>query len=244
MKNFNTLLLVLLAVAFMAPVSVKAQEEEEEAEESSYAFSVGADLVSRYVWRGTDFGNAPAVQPGISFSAGGFEIGAWGSYSISSNTGGAEADLYAGYSFDFGLSLGVTDYYFPGESLDLDGSLDSMNVFMGSLAPSREGAYFSGDAHAIEIAAGYEIGGLSLLVGYFISGDVYTEVGYGFGDVSLFVGAGNGAYTVDENFMVCNVGIGVEKEIKITDSFSLPMFGQLILNPDSEQVHWVVGVSF
>lgn len=242
MKNLRTFILVVLGVVLLTPVSVKAQEEE--AEESGSAFSVGADLVSRYVWRGTDFGNSPAIQPGISFSTGGFEIGAWGSYSFSSNTGGAEADLYAGYSFDFGLSLGVTDYYFPGESLDMMGSVDSLGVLIGTIAPSRTGAYFDGDAHAIEIAAGYEIGGLSLLAGYFIGGDIYTEIGYSFGVVSVFAGAGNGAYTLDGNFMLCNVGLGVEKEIKITDSYSLPMFGQLILNPDSKQVHWVVGVSF
>ncbi|MBN1949961.1 MAG: hypothetical protein JW801_02105 [Bacteroidales bacterium] len=240
MKNFRTLLLVVTMVAFVAPVTVSAQEEEE----SGSSFSVGADLVSRYVWRGTDFGNSPAIQPGVSFSKGGFEVGAWGSYSFSSNTGGAEADLYAGYSFDFGLSLGVTDYYFPGESLDITGMVDSMGTMIGTLSPSRSGAYFSGDAHAIEIAAGYEIGNLSLLAGYFLSGDIYGEVGYSFGDVSVFVGAGNGAYTLDGGFMVCNVGIGVEKEIAITESFSIPMFGQLILNPDSKQVHWVVGVSF
>lgn len=238
MKNFRTLLLVVTLFAFIAPVTVNAQEESES------PFSIGADLVSRYVWRGTDFGNSPAIQPGVSFSKGGFEVGAWGSYSFSSNTGGAEADLYAGYSFDFGLSLGVTDYYFPGESLDFGGTVDSMGMMMGSLAPSRSGAYFSGDAHAIEIAAGYDIGNLSLLAGYFLSGDVYGEVSYSFGDVSLFVGAGNGAYTLDGEFMLCNVGLGIEKEIPITESFSLPMFGQLILNPDSQQVHWVVGVSF
>ena len=27
--------------------------------------TIGADVVSRYVWRGTDYGNAAAVQPGI-----------------------------------------------------------------------------------------------------------------------------------------------------------------------------------
>ena len=240
MKNFRTLLLAIVAVAFLAPVSVKAQEE---AEESGASFSLGADLVSRYVWRGTDFGNAPAIQPAVAFSVGGFEMGAWGSYSISSNTGGAEADLYAGYSFDFGLSLGVTDYYFPGESLSLDGTLDSLGALMGGLSPLRTGTYLS-EGHSIEFSAGYDIGNLSLLVGYFTAGDLYTEASYSFGDVSLFVGAGKGAYTLDGGFMVCNVGLGIEKEIPITDSFSLPMFGQLILNPDSEQVHWVVGVSF
>jgi hypothetical protein len=61
----------------------------------------------------------------------------------------------------------------------------------------------------------------------------------------LFLGAGNGAYTADDDdFMICNLGMSVEKEIKVTDSFAIPVFGQLILNPSTEQVHWVVGFSF
>ena len=34
--------------------------------------SLGADVVSRYVWRGVDFGESMSVQPSLSFSAGGF----------------------------------------------------------------------------------------------------------------------------------------------------------------------------
>ena len=37
----------------------------------------GADMVSRYVWRGTDFGNAVSVQPGMSYSTVSVEVGAW-----------------------------------------------------------------------------------------------------------------------------------------------------------------------
>ena len=52
----------------------------------------GADVVSRYVWRGTDFGNAVSVRPGMSYSTGSVEGGAWSSWAI--NGGGAnENDL-------------------------------------------------------------------------------------------------------------------------------------------------------
>ncbi len=44
-------------------------------------FSVGTDVVSRYIWRGTDLGeNTPSIQPTISFSAGGFTTGFWGAW--------------------------------------------------------------------------------------------------------------------------------------------------------------------
>src|SRR5690606_41614376 len=44
--------------------------------------SIGADIMSRYIWRGVDYGNSPSLQPQLSFSAGGFSIGTWGAYSF------------------------------------------------------------------------------------------------------------------------------------------------------------------
>ncbi|MCW8818976.1 MAG: hypothetical protein OQK61_01520, partial [Ignavibacteriaceae bacterium] len=58
-------------------------------------FDVGADVVSRYVWRGTQFGDGIAVQPWLSYSFPGIgvEVGAWGSYDLSDEDA-SEADLY------------------------------------------------------------------------------------------------------------------------------------------------------
>ena len=76
--------------------------------------SFGADVVNRYVWRGTDFGNAVSVQPGMSISHGNIEVGAWSSWAISGSEiiGGNfnENDLYA--SFSAGpIGITLTDYY-------------------------------------------------------------------------------------------------------------------------------------
>ncbi len=42
-------------------------------------FSIGADVVSSYVWRGTELGDSFAIQPSLSytFPGMGVEIGAW-----------------------------------------------------------------------------------------------------------------------------------------------------------------------
>ena len=78
----------------------------------------GADVVNRYVWRGTDFGNAVSVQPGMSISHGNIEIGAWSSWAISGG-GANENDLYA--SFSSGpIGVTLTDYYFPGQDFNDD----------------------------------------------------------------------------------------------------------------------------
>ncbi|MFW5830924.1 MAG: TorF family putative porin [Prolixibacteraceae bacterium] len=191
-------------------------------------WSTGVDLYSSYVWRGTNF-SGPSLQPYVDFTAGGFSVGAWGSQGYD---GFQEMDLYLSYGFDFGLSLGLTDYYYPGTEY-FDYSTET-------------------GAHALEINAGFEAGGVSLSANYILNeaggaasagGDMYFEAGVAAGSVDLFVGAGDGWHTPDGEFGVCNVGLGTSKEVKITDSFSLPVSGSVILNPTTEQFFIVVGIS-
>ncbi|MBT3382131.1 MAG: hypothetical protein HN778_21595 [Prolixibacteraceae bacterium] len=203
---------LLLLIAFTP--NAKAQE-----------WSTGLDIYSSYVWRGAKFGSGPAFQPAIEFSAGGFALGAWGSYNASTDEA-AEADLYASYGFDLGengsLSFTLTDYYFPGSP------------------------WMSGDAHYIEPMVNLGLGAVSLTGAYMMnggSGDIYLEAAVTAGPVDLTLGGGDGAYTIDGGFNICNIGVATSKEIKITDDFSLPVSGAAILNPSSEQFHIVVGIS-
>lgn len=213
-----TILAILSAITFS---TATAQDES--------PFSVGADLVSSYVWRGVAYGG-PSVQPGVSFAAGNFEIGAWGSLDMIS-LAPSESDLYLSYGFDFGLSLGLTDYYYQGtpyfDYSDVTGS------------------------HAFELNLGYGAGDFSLAANYIFNesaagsagGDMYFELGYAFTNFDVFVGAGDGWHTSTGDFGVCNIGIGTSKEIKITDDYSLPVFGQVIVNPEGDAYHIVVGIS-
>lgn len=228
MKKLSLLFIGLL----FGVLSVNAQDEKES------PFSVSADFVNRYIFRGLDFGESPAIQPGIDFTTGGLTIGAWGSYAFVATELGIEADLYASYAFDFGLSVGITDYYFPGEQLILRPD----NV----IAPQRSGSYFDyKNYHFFELNVSQEIGDFYIAGNMFISdnmnSDLYFEAGYSFGIVDVFAGAGNEAYTMDGSFNLVNVGLTVSKEIKISEYFSLPVYGSLILNPDAEQIHYVVG---
>jgi uncharacterized protein (TIGR02001 family) len=230
MKNFRTILLVVLVATLAKPYTVKAQEEEEK----ESPFSVGADLVSSYVWRGVKYGG-PSLQPYVEFGVGGFAIGAWGSFDFTyMDLAVNEADLYAGYGFNFGLYVGVTDYYYQGSP------------------------YFKYDSdsasHAIEGNLAYEIGGFSISANYIFNdarngagsqgGDMYFEAGYAFKNFEVFVGAGDGWHTTDGDFGLVNIGIGASKEIKITEKYSLPISGQVILNPEAEQFHVVAAISF
>ena len=193
-------------------------------------FNIGADLFSNYVWRGTKFGTGPSVQPSVAFVQGRLTLGVWGSFDAA---GYAEADPYISYSLPFGLSLGLTDYYYPG-----------LAVFDFSTPTG---------SHALEINTTFEKGGMTLNANYIINeaggaasagSDMYFQAGYAFTNFELFVGAGDGWHTSDGNFNVCHVGLGTSKEIQITEKFSVPVSGQIILNPEREDLYIVVGFSF
>jgi uncharacterized protein (TIGR02001 family) len=203
--------LIVFALLTVSTLTVSAQ------------WSTGVDLYSSYVWRGLKFGSGPALQPTVKYTAGGFTIGAWGSYCFSTNEA-AEADIFASYAVSLGekasLTLAVTDYYFPGT------------------------AYLDGDSHYFEPMVTVGIGKLSLAGAYMTNAeDIYFEAGFAAGPVTIFAGAGNGAYTSDAEFNVCNVGLKSTKEIKLSETFSIPVTGSVVLNPSTEQFHIAVGIS-
>ncbi len=229
MKNFKTFLFASILATFLVPDSIYAQEEEKNS-----PFSAGVDLVSSYVWRGLKYGG-PALQPYIEFGTRGFVLGAWGSFGIGPVEEAVnEADLYTAYSFDFGLCIGLTDYYYQGSPYFRYGTDSASHTFEGNL--------------------GYKIGGFSIAANCIFNdarngagsqgGDLYFEAGYSFTHFDIFIGAGDGWHTSDGEFNICNIGVGTNKEIKITENFSLPVSGQVILNPEAEEFNVVVGISF
>ncbi len=224
MKNFNFMTGALIIIFAGLSQSSFSQDEE-----NASRFSAGADLYSNYIWRGTKFGTGPAFQPSVKYTVNGFTAGVWGSFDAG---GYAESDLYVSYTMPFGLSLGITDYYYPG--LDYFDYSDSTG------------------SHAFEINAGFSISGLNLSANYIINeaggaasagGDMYFQAGYQFKYFNIGIGAGNGWHTSDGKFNICLLTLGTGKTIQITDKFSIPVSGQIILNPEREQFFVVVGFS-
>jgi uncharacterized protein (TIGR02001 family) len=213
---------MLLMLTMLTP-SAKAQE-----------WDTGLDIYSSYIWRGAKFGSGPAFQPYVEFGAGGFAIGAWGSVNASADES-LEMDLYAGYEFALGdsstLGLTLTDYYFGGDWTKF-GQEDGI--------------------HFLEPMVSLGLGDFSLTGAYMFyegagtgddSGDLYLEAAYAFGSVDLTLGGGNGQYTDDGEFNVCNIAVGTSKEIAITETFTLPVSGAVILNPSTGGFFITVGLS-
>jgi hypothetical protein len=213
----------LLSIAALAGLTLTPAAHAE-------GFDVGADVVSRYVWRGTQFGDGIAAQPWLSYTFPGIgvEVGAWGSFEID-NDDNNEIDLYVTVPAG-NFSFTLTDYYFP------------------TLIPGND--YFNygdDDAHVLEASIGYEYDKFSLLAAYNLLGNecfntddaLYVEAGYNFYDkdgysASVFVGGGNEVYTTDGDFDIVNVGVSVSKDI---------FNASYIVNPDLEEAFFVVGVT-
>ncbi|MBK8807919.1 MAG: hypothetical protein IPO21_15250 [Bacteroidales bacterium] len=236
MKNSYLLKVVVGLITLVSMSTVAFAQEEakaEVAEESKVSIDGGLDIYSSYVWRGSKFGKGPAFQPWVEGAFGNLAIGGWGSV----NAGSAEAfemDTYISYSFDFGLGITVSDYFF-GDSVGL-GYLDFKTN------------------HYIEPSLSYEIkaftftGAYMFLPGFSNGGDMYFEAEFSKGAFSFALGAGNGQYTsagkFAGDFMLCNVKIGASKELQITEKYAIPLSAAVIFNPATEGFFIAAGISF
>ncbi|MBC8346790.1 MAG: hypothetical protein ISR82_04960 [Candidatus Marinimicrobia bacterium] len=183
--------------------------------------SIGIDIYNRYVWRGTDFGNAAALQPYIEFKKGNLTFGAWSSWAV--NSGNAnENDIYMSADFK-SFSITLTDYFFPlysGEDKFFDYS-------------EKSGSHF------VEASLGTSLGPVGITAGYFFidpDKSVYIEANYG----PFLIGAGNGMYTMEgekvkDSFQVVNIGLTASR-----DQFS----ATYVINPQQETSFLVFGVTF
>lgn len=238
MKRMYITGMALLTMAVL-PATSMAQDKVET--------SVGADLVSGYIWRGQDLGNV-SIQPSVSVSYKGFSLSGWGSVGIDKEDT-KEFDLTLGYSTG-GFSVSVTDYWFNGGPGYFHyGAYNTSHVFeaqigydFGLLAVNwytnfagADGVKANGDraySSYFSIAAPFKLGGLNWT----------AEIGATPWETSSYnkEETNNGA----SGFEVSHIGLGASKEIKITDSYSLPIFAQAIWNPATEGAYFVFGVSF
>lgn len=235
----------VMALAFAGMMSTGAAYAQDEVEAT-----VGADVVSTYVWRGNKL-DASAIQPSASVSYKGVSLSGWGSYSTSTNSPFEEFDLTLSYTAG-NFNIGVTDYWNNG------------------FADKRYLRYGSGEAttsHTFEANIGYDFGVASVQWYTNIAGidavkengkrayTSYVEVNAPFKLGGLDWNATVGAipYAADRgfyadngegyssSFAVTNVALKATKDIKVTDSFSVPVFAAVNANPASQNTYFVFG---
>lgn len=204
--------------------------------------TIAADVVSQYIWRGQDLGNV-SLQPTLGVGYKGFSLTAWGSVGLSEPKDTKEFDLTVAYTIGR-LNVGVTDYWF-------DAGLDPDNRYF------KYGAHETN--HVFEANIGYDFGLLSVQWFTNFAGNdgvnkhghraysSYMEVAAPFRlatcDWTAAVGAvpyATSFYNTN-GFAVTNVSLKATKEIRVTDTFAIPIFGQIAANPRSQKAYLVVG---
>ncbi len=220
--------------------------------------NTGVDMYNRYVWRGLDIANTPSVQPCLSVSSScGFELGAWGAYTLSNEASDSdEIDFYLSYTRELNsgvaFSFLATDYYFPNAGIDFfnfnnhDDTADNGDPDPG--------------AHTIELGlsiSGPEAFPMTFSAFFNVYNDAgnnaYFQLDYpaNVGETALDVFCGftagsedNPGYYGTDEFDLINVGVSADRDITVTDQFSLPLSVALIVNPNAEISYLLAGVSF
>lgn len=206
--------------------------------------SVGVDLVSSYIWRGQNLGNA-SIQPGLGLSWKGLSLSAWGSVGLASAYDTKEFDLTLGYTAG-GLNVGVTDYWF-------DAGLDP------------RGRYFKYDAHGtnhvFEGNIGYDFEAVSIQWYTNISGNdgvnedgdraysSYVEITAPFSLASLDWEASVGAvpyatsFYGTNGFAITQVGLKATKEFDLK-TVTMPVYMGISTNPCAQAAYFYAGIAF
>ena len=221
-------------MSFVASATAFAQEKVET--------TIAADVVSQYIWRGQDLGNV-SLQPTLGVNYKGLSLSAWGSVGLTEATDTKEFDLTLSYTIG-GLTVGVTDYWF-------NAGLDPQN------------RYFKYDAHGtnhvFEATVGYDFGVASLQWYTNFAGNdgvnkdgkrayssyLEANVPFRLGGAGWTATAGAVPYATTSyattGFAITNLALKATKDIKVTDTFCIPVFGQVVANPCSGHAYLVLG---
>ena len=229
--------IVLLALGLVAVATTHAQDEKAKVETT-----IAADFVNQYIWRGLDCGNV-SIQPTLGIGYKGLSLSAWGNVGVSKDDV-KEFDLTLGYTTG-GFNIGITDYWFSVGGDDPDNRYFKYNAHSTN--------------HVFEANIGYDFGVLNLQWYTNFAGNdgynkndkraysSYAQVDVPFKLVTVDWTATAGVvpyystYYGTTGFAVTNLSLRADKDIKITDSFSIPVFGQIVANPCTEKAYLVFG---
>ena len=214
--------------------------------QSTVETTISGDIVSQYIWRGQDLGSV-SLQPTLGLSYKGLSLTAWGNVGLSQPEDTKELDLTLAYTIG-GFNIGITDYWFNQVA-----SGDPMNRYF------KYGSHETN--HTFEANIGYDFGFACLQWFTNFAGNdykikdgkraysSYVEVVFPFklSAIEWTATAGAVPYETDyynggtSGFAVTNLALKAFKDIKITDTFSVPMFAEVSANPCTQKAYLVLG---
>ncbi len=228
----------LMAMAVLMGTAATAQDAER------VETTLSADVVNQYIWRGQDLGNV-SLQPTLGVAWQGLSLTAWGSVGLSDASDTKEFDLTLGYTTG-GLNIGITDYW-------------------TNAGDDPEGRYFKygahGTNHVFEANIGYDFGVVSAQWYTNFAGNdgvnndgkraysSYFELCAPFRLAACEWTATIGvvpyatSYYATTGIALTNVSLRAVKDIKVTDTFSVPLFAAVTSNPYAKKAYLEFGIT-
>ncbi len=241
-RLFITWILLLM----VCPLIIAQQETLEK--KSKVKTTIGVDFMSRYVWRGLDYGTGASAQPWTNTTFGAFNLSSWGAFSADGDY--AEIVLKAGVTVR-GVKFQIGDtFVHPEEKKDIDyfeyGNDStrhnlSANLFFGG-TPSLPvkfmiSTYFHGPDKERDKVTRVKTTKQNF--------STYILATYPFGnettayEAHLALTPADGVYRQD--FGVVDFGLTIKKKIKLSENYKLPVSAAFIANPYDDNFFMVFG---
>ncbi len=234
-KIIKTLAVAMGTAILLFPTKTYAQDK--------FTVNGKADFVSDYIWRGADQNSGFSVQPSLTLGYAGFSINVWGSQTLSRwnvETPAKEFDINLSYSLN-NFSVTVSDYWWSGVNQPYGHYKDS-HFFEGTLA------YCFGESFPLTLSWSTMFAGADKNEEGKLQGSTYINASYPISlpaDITLTPAIGftlwKGYYHNKAAFT--DISLKANKDIKVTDNFSIPVFVQAIVAPVYDRTYLVAGFS-
>ncbi len=232
-RNWILRLVFVSIISCISSVNVFSQEK--------FEVDFQTDIVSQNIFRGQDQGNA-AIQPAVSAAWKGLKLEVLGSVGLVNHNDLRQIDMIASYNIGK-FTMGVVNYW--------DDEPNEPYFYFGKNSGHQFEGFLSYDFGIVEASWGTVFAGSDarnsdnkrVYSSYFELTAPFTVKGID-GDVQLGIVPWATDYYNTSGFAVTNIALNLSKDVKITDSYSLPLFVSLIGNPCTRDLFFVAGMSF
>ncbi len=248
MKKISAILLVISLVVgqvnfVMADVRDSSPKKKLNSFIANSFFSASTKITNTHMWRGFKSGNAPCVEPTITYKNNGFSFSAWAAYAFDNSY--KEVDIYVTYDYKY-FQVGLYDYYCPSAGV-------TTNEFTDFVTADTK--------HIYEVQLnfmGHKYFPVNVITSCFVGGDdkdgnnqqlysSYIEVNYDFNfkknNLKFEVGMTpfNKKSMYASKASVFNYGITLSRDIQVTNKWSIPSSYKVIYNKETKDVYFSVG---
>jgi hypothetical protein len=217
------------------------------AADADSAFIYKIDFANRWIWRGMNYSETPAIQPTVAYKMKKLKFTVWGSFGFGREKY-EEIDFIADYDLFKGFNIALIDYF---------GFLDTINY-------SQHFTDFNAKTtgHLLDGQITYTLPGkipLSFLWSTWFWGkdknetkednsySSYFEISYNRRINSyrygLLMGLTPWKGYYNSGFGIINVGAKIGTDIRITDRFKIPSEMALYLNPQTDNIYLSVMIT-